>query len=301
MGNSISYSKYSQECSLNYNVVSYNQLTKNTKPNQKISLRGLDIYRLIKPYISVRFMDQVTALLPLVAYLILFQLFVLHQSIIDAMSITGGMMAVVLGLMFFMEGIKQGLMPLGEMMGSTLPKKIALVWVLFIAFLLGVAVTFAEPAIGALKAAGAFVPYQNPDGSIADSIYLYALLNIYTSTLVLLVGVGVGMAAVLGTIRFVKGWSLKPYIYISIAPVVALTLYCMSVPKLAAILGLAWDSGAVTTGPVTVPLVLALGMVLPIVLEKVAENLWVLVLLHLASLFPIMVVLLACNIFYIIQ
>jgi len=136
-------------------------------------------------------MDQVSALLPLVVYLVLFQLFVLQQSIADALPITGGMIAVVLGLMFFMEGIKQGLMPLGEMMGNTLPKKIALFWVLFIAFLLGVAVTFAEPAIGALKAAGAFVPYINADGTPADSIYLYALLNIYTSTLVLLVGVGV--------------------------------------------------------------------------------------------------------------
>ncbi|RLA76262.1 MAG: DUF1538 domain-containing protein, partial [Epsilonproteobacteria bacterium] len=156
---SISFGRYVQETSVNYTTISYNDLTKDSKPQSKISLRGIDIYNLIKPYISVRFMDQVSALLPLVVYLILFQLFVLQQSIADALPITGGMIAVVLGLMFFMEGIKQGLMPLGEMMGNTLPKKIALFWVLFIAFLLGVAVTFAEPAIGALKAAGSLVPY----------------------------------------------------------------------------------------------------------------------------------------------
>ncbi len=291
MGKSISFSKYSQELAFNYNEISYNQLTKNSKPSQKIEMRGLDAYRLIQPYISVRFMEQVKSLLPLVVYLVLFQLFILHQTIANTLSISGGMFAVVIGLMFFMEGIKQGLMPLGEMMGGTLPKKLALYWVLFIAFLLGVAVTFAEPAIGALKAAGSLVPYKNPDGSVADSIYLYALLNIYTSTLVLLVGVGVGMAAVLGTIRFVKGWSLKPYIYLSLTPVIALTLYCMSTPQLAAILGLAWDSGAVTTGPVTVPLVLALGIGIAYSAGKGGGKLMGFGIVTLASLFPIMVVL----------
>lgn len=294
----ISYGKYVQETSVNYTTISYNDLTKNIKPQKKITLRRIDIYNLIKPYISVRFIEQISALLPLSIYLVLFQLFVLQQSISDAVQITSGMLAVILGLMFFMEGIKQGLMPLGEMMGNTLPKKITLVWVLFIAFLLGVAVTFAEPAIGALKAAGAFVPYINSDGSPADSIYLYALLNIYTSTLVLLVGVGVGFAAVLGTIRFIKGWSLKPYIYIALTPVILLTLYFMMIPQLAATLGLAWDSGAVTTGPVTVPLVLALGIGIASSSGQGDSKLSGFGIVTLASLFPILVVMLLTIIIY---
>ncbi len=97
-----------------------------------------------------------------------------------------------------MEGLKQGLIPFGESIGNTLPKKVGLFTVLFIAFLLGIGVTFAEPAIGALKAAGSLVkPEKAP--------YLYALLNDYSGALVLSVGVGVGVAAVIGTMRFLYG------------------------------------------------------------------------------------------------
>jgi len=287
---SLAYSKYIKESTVNYTVISYNQLTKDAKPQAKIKLRGLDIYRLLQPYISVRFMDQIKALMPLVVYLVLFQIFILKQPVADAMLITGGMSAVILGLMFFMEGIEQGLMPLGNMMGNTLPKKLPMIGVLFITFLLGIGVTFAEPAIGALKAAGAAVPFMAADGTPAKSIYLYALLNNYVDLLVILVGVGVGIAAVLGTIRFVKGWSLKPYIYLALIPVILMTLFFMSNPYLSATLGLAWDSGAVTTGPVTVPLVLALGIGIASAAGSGNSSLSGFGIVTLASIFPIMVV-----------
>ena len=75
-----------------------------------------------------------------------------------------------------------------------------------------------------------------------------------------MVGAGVGIAAILGTVRFVRGWSLKPMIYGAIFPVFLLTIYAWFDPNLRSVLGLAWDCGAVTTGPVTVPLVLSLGI-----------------------------------------
>ena len=81
--------------------------------------------------------------------------------------------------------------------------------VLLIALLLGVGVTFAEPAIGALKAAGAIV-------TIEQAPYLYTLLNFWAEELVALVGLGVGLAAVLGTMRFLYSWSLKPLIFASL-------------------------------------------------------------------------------------
>ena len=58
-----------------------------------------------------------------------------------------------------------------------------------------------------------------------------------------MVGAGVGLAAVIGTIRFVRGWSLKPLIYCALAPTILLTLYAWSNPDLRTILGLAWDCG----------------------------------------------------------
>ena len=91
--------------------------------------------------------------------------------------------------------------------------------------------TFAEPAIGA-QAFGASV-------DVTKAPYLYELLNNWTMPLVLMVGGGVGIAAILGTIRFVRGWSLKPMIYGALAPVVLLTFYCWNDPYLNTILGLA--------------------------------------------------------------
>ncbi|MGI9235743.1 MAG: DUF1538 family protein, partial [Woeseiaceae bacterium] len=153
-----------------------------------------EVLRLIQPYISTRFMDQVKSVVPLALYLALFQLLILNQVVEDSMLITGGLFAVIVGLMIFMEGLARGLMPFGEIIGSTLPRKSPLPVVLFITLLLGIGVTFAEPAIGALQAAG-----QNID--VERAPYLYTLLNEWADTLVLVVGASVGMAAVLGTVR----------------------------------------------------------------------------------------------------
>jgi hypothetical protein len=186
--------------------------------------------------------------------------------------------------MVFMEGLKLGLMPFGEIIGTNLPKKSPLPVVLLIAFLLGIGVTFAEPAIGALQAVGSIV-------NVEKAPFLSALLGEWSGTLVLMVGMGVGLAAVLGTARFLYNWSLKPMIYMALVPTIALTIYCMGDPDLAKILGLAWDCGAVTTGPVTVPLVLALGIGIAASGGKGDSSLSGFGIVTLASLFPIIAVL----------
>jgi len=183
-----------------------------------------------------------------------------------------------------MEGLKLGLMPFGEIIGTNLPKKSPLPVVLLIAFLLGIGVTFAEPAIGALQAVGSIV-------NVEKAPFLSTLLGEWSGTLVLMVGMGVGLAAVLGTARFLYNWSLKPMIYMALVPTIALTVYCMSDPELSKILGLAWDCGAVTTGPVTVPLVLALGIGIAASGGKGESSLSGFGIVTLASLFPIIAVL----------
>ncbi len=220
---------------------------------QPLRLHPREVVRVLQPYVSVRFSDQVRAVVPLAVYLALFQILILRQLIEDAWLVSGGMFAVIVGLMLFMEGLKIGLMPFGTIIGEQLPRKLALPLVLIITLLLGIGVTFAEPAIGALKMAGQIV-------SVERAPYLYALLNEWSDALVLVVGASVGLAAVIGTLRFLYGWSLKPLIYASLLLVLVPTLYMASDPQLVTVLGLAWDAGAVTTGPVTVPLVLALGV-----------------------------------------
>jgi hypothetical protein len=239
-----------------------------------------EIAQLFQPYVSQRFLDQFKTVAPLAAYLVLFQLLILRQLVQDSWLITGGLLAVILGLMFFMEGLKLGLMPFGTVIGSTLPRKSSLPVVLIITLLLGIGVTFAEPAISALKMAG-----QNV--AVERAPYLYALLNDWAGTLVLVVGASVGLAAVVGTLRFLYGWSLKPLIYLTLAPVLALTVYAALRPELAKALGLAWDTGGVTTGPVTVPLVLSLGIGIAAAAGKGDSGLSGFGIVTLASLVPV--------------
>ena len=118
-------------------------------------------------------------------------------------------------------------------------------------FVLGALLSFAEPAIGVLRAAGSGV-----DPTAAP--LLWTILNTGAGMLVNCVGVGIGIAVLLGVLRFYKGWSLKPFIYVGVIVLSCLTLYMQfSDGGLKHVLGLAWDCGAVTTGP-AVPLVLAL-------------------------------------------
>lgn len=111
-----------------------------------------------------------------------------------------------------------------------------------------------QPAISALRPLAELV---NPN----DAPYLYFLMNTQQELMVLAIGLGVGVAAVIGTLRFIKNWSLKPLIYMTLAPTVGLACYMQwGNPDLAPLIGLSWDCGAVTTGPVTVPVLLALGI-----------------------------------------
>jgi len=293
--NTIRFGALVREITLNQKELSYRELSpeivKDASGNElpwtppKLKLRPLDVYRLVQPYVSVRLLDQVKSVVPLALYLVAFQLFILRQGIEDSWVISGGLLAVIIGLMFFMEGLKVGLMPFGELIGNILPSKSRLPVVLLIAFLLGIGVTFAEPAIGALKAAGAIV-------DVESAPYLYALLNNWTTPLILSVGIGVGLAAVIGTLRFLYGWSLKPLIYLSLVPTLGLTLFIMADEELGKMLGLAWDCGAVTTGPVTVPLVLSLGIGIASAAGKGRSSLSGFGIVTLASLFPIIAVML---------
>ncbi len=283
------YSEFIHESEVKHRSISYNNLTpkptkgKSLKP-QKIKVGIAKGFSLLAPYTYVRILEQVKAVVPLAAYLFLFQLLILRQPIAEASTLSLGLVAVIIGLAIFMEGLKTGLMPFGTIIGDTLPKKASLFVVLIIIAILGVGVTYAEPAIGALKAFGASV---NPQ----EAPYLYEILNNRSETLVVMVGAGVGIAAVIGTIRFVRGWSLKPLIYLALAPTIALTIYAWTNPDLRTILGLAWDCGAVTTGPVTVPLVLSLGIGIAASAGKGDSSLSGFGVVTMASLFPIIAVL----------
>ena len=287
---SLTYAKYLDAVTIRHRSVSYNQLAPTGDPSvvdlkpKKLDLSFSQSVEILGPYCGIRIMDQLKAVVPLAAYLMLFQVLILRHPIDSAITLCLGLVAVIVGLAVFMEGLSTGLMPFGNIIGDNLPKKASMGVVLLIIGILGVGVTFAEPAIGALQAFGASV-------DVARAPYLYELLNNWTLPLVLMVGGGVGLAAILGTVRFVRGWSLKPMIYAALLPVVILTIYAWFDPNLKSILGLAWDCGAVTTGPVTVPLVLSLGIGIANAAGKGDSSLSGFGVVTMASLFPILAVL----------
>lgn len=235
------------------------------------------------PYIKDNFLGQLKSIWFIVAYLAVFQVLVLGLPITYTTMISAGMFIVIVGLMFFMEGLRLGLMPLGETLGAILPRNSPLWGVLLFAFLLGLGATFAEPAIAVLRSAGAGVRAE-------DAPLLYSLLNDFSGQLVAVVGVGVGLAVLLGVLRFYRNWSLKLFIIPGVLVLCGFTILANSIPETRAILGLAWDSGAVTTGPVTVPLVLALGIGVCRILGDGDTSNAGFGIVTLASLFPIVAV-----------
>lgn len=240
-------------------------------------------FALIWAYARERIVAQIKAVALIVVYLVLFQTLVLGVPVVDAGMIAAGLILVIVGLAFFMEGLILGLMPLGEVIGLKLPEKSKLPTILMFSFLLGVGATFAEPAIGVLKVAGSSVKAW-------DAPLLYLLLNRYADFLVYAVGIGVGCAVIFGMMRFLYNWSLKPFIYILVSAVLVLTIWGYFDPNMLHLTGLAWDCGAVTTGPVTVPLVLALGIGISRVVsadDSASQGFGV---VTLASLFPIVTV-----------
>ncbi len=140
MAKNIRFGEYVQAVTVDSNTISYDKLMpkprldKNgneiTSKPEKLKLAGADIANVLKPYFNTRFMEQARAVVPLALFLALFQYIVLQRSVADATLIGGGLIAVMIGLMIFMEGLKLGLMPFGDIIGSSLPKKLPLPGVL---------------------------------------------------------------------------------------------------------------------------------------------------------------------------
>ncbi len=249
-------------------------------------LRWQDALDLIWAYFKKKTVAQMKAVAFIVIYLFCFQTFILDIPIHELPKIILGIVFVVIGLTLFMEGLILGIMPIGENLGIRLPAQAPLFAVLIFAFILGIGATFAEPAIGILRAMGSSVEVQRAP-------LLYYILNEKTLELIVAVGVGVGLAVIFGVLRLIYNWSLKPLIYPLVITTLGLSLYSLFNADFAHIVGLAWDCGAVTTGPVTVPLVIALGIGMSRVVaghsdEGTTSGFGV---VTLASLFPVVTVL----------
>lgn len=281
MNKTIRYGEYLGAVRARQHRIDYNRVVAadHEPAGRRQQLRMRDVYRLLAPYMSLRLVEQCKAVMPLVLFLAGFELLVLNRALDGALPIALGIVAVIAGLMLFIEGIQHGLMTFSENIGFHLPARSTLPVIAVVAMVLGVAATLAEPAIAALRTAGSLTDSQRAP-------VLASLLNNHGGALVAVIALSVGLAVMLGILRMIMGWRLKSVIIIVLPPCLALTAYMAQQPLYAPVLGLAWDCGGITTGPVTVPLVVALGVGVAAAAGSEDNPLSGFGIVTLASLFP---------------
>lgn len=228
------------------------------------------------------FSDSCRDLLPIILVVGFFQLVVIGQPIPNPIQILVGMLAVMFGLTLFIQGLKFSLFPMGEGLAEAFAKKGSVFWLILFAFALGFGTTVAEPAL--IAVAGEAAKVKTAAGLLADNIEAQTA---YANGLRYTVATSVGCSLVLGVIRIIKGWPIHYIIIGGYIVIVALTQFA---PR--EIIGIAYDSGGVTTSTITVPLVTALGIGLSTVIKGRNPMIDGFGLIAFASLFPIAFVLL---------
>ena len=194
--------------------------------------------------------DSARDLVPIILVIAAFQVLVLRQPIPDFLDVVVGCVCVVVGLALFVQGLEAGLFPIGAMLADGLARKASLPWLLVFAFGLGFGTTVAEPALIAVTEEAARVAAaEGIVGRAPEEQRAYAL------GLRLSVAVAVGFAGLVGVYRILRGWPIHYLIIGGYSAIVVLTWFAP--PE---IIGIAYDSGGVTTGTVTVPLITALGI-----------------------------------------
>lgn len=219
--------------------------------------------------------------MPIVLVIAFFQIVVLQEAPDHLFQIFIGLCFVVLGLTFFIFGLEQGLFPIGESMAHAFANKGSIFWLLTFAFALGFGTTIAEPALIAVADEASQVVAEA--GLIEVSEHA---MERYADGLRITVALSVGFAITLGVLRILLNWSIQYIIMIGYVLVIVMTGFAPD-----EIIGIAYDSGGVTTSTITVPLVTALGIGLASAISGRNPMLDGFGLIAFASLFPIIFVL----------
>jgi hypothetical protein len=185
------------------------------------------------------FLHALKNLLPIVAVVLLFQVVILQQIPADSLSMAIGLLIVAVGVALFLQGLELSIFPVGKSLSNQFSKRGSTLVLLFFGFCLGFSAVVAEPALIAVADQA-----QQISGGRVDAL-----------TLRLLVALSVGLVTALGVFRIIFGHLIHHYMIIGYIIVVTVTFFA---PE--EIVGLAYDSGGVTTNVVTVPLIAALGI-----------------------------------------
>jgi len=197
-----------------------------------------------------KFLSAFMDILPIMAVIVFFQIFVIQQPFPNIENTLWGLFLVVVGLFIFVIGLETALFPLGEKMANQFARKGNVWLIMLFGFALGFSTTIAEPALAVIAKKAAVVAAES--GAIANDLLAIAS---YQNGLRLSIALAVGFSISLGVLRIIKGWPLIWFIWAGYGSIVLLTFFA---PR--EIIGIAYDSGGITTSTITVPLVTALGV-----------------------------------------
>lgn len=220
-------------------------------------------------------------LLPIVVVVLVFQWAVIRQPLPNAVQLVSGLLLVVVGLTLFVRGLELALFPLGDSLARAFARRGSVTWLMIFAFALGFGTTIAEPALIAVcdEAAKLAASAKLIDPSMTQDSWAKGLR--------ITVAFSVGLALVVGVLRILAGWPMQ---YLIIGGYILVVLVTAIAPE--EIIGVAYDSGGVTTSTITVPLVTALGIGLASSIDGRNPMIDGFGLIALASLTPIIGVML---------
>ncbi len=216
-------------------------------------------------------LEVVYAVIPMSVVVIVLQFTVIWIPMEMFYTFLFGLALVSIGLILFLIGVHSGLLPVGEMIGSALPRTGKVWMVLLFSFIMGFAVTVAEPDVWVLSG---YVT-QASGGAIPQT------------SLILAVAIGLAVFVTLSMVRIVTGWSINYFLIAGYGTIFIVA----SLPFVSeAVIPISFDAGGVTTGPMAVPFILAFGVGVASVLKSKTNSQDGFGLVALASIGPVIAV-----------
>jgi hypothetical protein len=185
------------------------------------------------------FKSTLKSLLPAIVLILIFQIFLIKMSLSEFITVITGLLFTILGFTLFIQGAKKGLLPLGENLGSSFIEKRAFFMILLFSFLLGLTLTIAEPDVRL----------------VAFQISQIAILTISQTELIFVTSIGLGTFTFLAVLRSMVDFPIHYILIPGYGAAIILSLFAGN-----EFISNAFDLGAVTTGPMTVPFLIALGV-----------------------------------------
>ena len=184
------------------------------------------------------FREVLVSTLPIAGVLLLLQIFITDASLQDIMLFVVCIILVLVGFTVFLMGVDNGINPVGEHIGKEIPKRRSRLFMVGVVFVISFLVTVAEPDVGVFS---------------GQVVSLFPSVN--KSTLIYCIAVGVALLLIVAAFRIVYKMSLK--VLFTICYLAVIVLAFVTPPEFLAV---SFDSGGVTTGPMTVPILLSLGI-----------------------------------------